>query len=371
MSSRGKRDTNKTRQTSMPDSTEYLRLRFTDHETARVVAVLNPASGEVAGAGCLVSAKEVLTCRHVVEAAGVDLNEFGQGAVVVRLIGARVVGRDEHPTYHARVTRVAIGADDANDLALLALDIPKNVNTNIPDAEFAIPLRHGGKSFSALGFPDGDDQGQQAGGFLRSVDATDLVQMDGNTPLLVKGGFSGAPVWSPEVGAFVGLVVTEVSGDGVAWCIPSNAISKFWPELSVRFRVPAVDRPQIHDYGEDDPNIQLFGMVSNDGRRELTARVAKNNKKDLETTYFAELTYRCLPNSPAPTGRIVTFITHPSLVGEYEDAYELFSRLDEKGVATNYFGLEEAFTVAAVGDGGETALTLDLATAPGSPKHFK
>jgi hypothetical protein len=70
-------------------------------------------------------------------------------------------------------------------------------------------------------------------------------------------------------------------------------------------------------------------------------------------------------------GGYVTFVMHPSFTREEEDAYELFSLLDDIGVAENHFWCEESFTVAAIGDAGDTALTLDLSKVRPRPRHFK
>jgi hypothetical protein len=239
--------------------TRPITLRVTDQETARVVQIFG-AGGAVIGAGCLVSGQHVLTCRHVFDDAVAHLRKEARSFVKARLVGAT-----DQPEVTLRLLRKERGTEPANDLALL--EISGREKFNIPDIEFAAPLRHAGKRFSALGFPDGDPQGRNVSGVLHSADAKGLVQMDGASALIVKGGFSGAPVWSSDVKGFVGIVVTELSDRRVAWCIPSHRLAKFLPTLPVRFRVPPSDRPEIHDYEIDDPNLQLFGTISDDGHR--------------------------------------------------------------------------------------------------------
>lgn len=332
--------------------TQYpIGIRVTDPETARVVAICNPKTDEVVGAGCLVSPTVVLTCRHVVRSA-----LGGDTPVASRTVKVRLIGIDGQPSLTAEVGKVADGSTSTEDLTLLMLR-PTAFPLEFPTVEFATPLRHGGKTFSVLGFPDGDAQGRHSTGFLHAIDAAGLVQMDGHSPLLVQPGFSGAPVWSPEVGAFVGLVVTELWHRRVAWCIPSRVLCSFFPELPVRFRVPPADRPQVHDRSEDDPNKQLFGTVSNDGSRCLSARVRWRKKRG---DYLVRVRYQLAPGSAAPRGEYVTFVTYPDLAEDGEDAYELFARVDSKGKAENEFYPGELFTVAAIGDAGDTALTLDL-----------
>jgi hypothetical protein len=76
------------------------------------------------------------------------------------------------------------------------------------------------------------------------------------------------------------------------------------------------------------------------------------------------------PESARVVGRFVTFITHPSFSGQWEDAYELFSEV-EGGGADNHFWVSGTFMFAAIGDGGDTALTYDIATFPGCPNDLK
>lgn len=334
-----------------------LTLRATDQETARVVAI-HRHDGNIVGAGCLVDHRRILTCRHVVEAAlGRALTKDASDEAYVR---ASLVGVTHQPTVDARVGEYRVGGP-RDDLASLEIIEARGLVV-IPTVQFASPLRHGGKRFSVLGFPGGDPQGRNAIGRLHAADARGLVQMDRGGALSVLGGFSGAPVWSPDLAAFVGLVVTELANDGVAWCIPSSRLCEFLTDLPVRFRVPPEDRPVVNDWEEDDPNVQLFGISSDSGTRQLTAVV-----REYEKYYKVNVYYDCIPSDP-PTGRYVTFITYPDFERDGEDAYELFGeftrRRDGRARATQEFCAADLFTVAAIGDGGRTVLTFNLEDAP-------
>jgi hypothetical protein len=322
-----------------------LGLRVTDPETARVVAI-HRANGEIVGAGCLLDDAHILTCRHVVAAALHPQAADENARLYVTLAGVIT-----QPTVSAIVSKLGDDRPE-NDLALLVIiDGPKLI---VPEVEFASPLRHGGKMYSVLGFPGGDQQGRNARGYLFAADARGLVQMDRGGALSVLGGFSGAPVWSPDLSAFVGLVVTELSHSGVSWCIPSRRLCEFYNNLPVRFRIPPTDRPVIHDYVLDDPNVDLFGTLQDNGERRLTAEISPRGKG-----YTVFVRYECLRNSKPPRGRLVTFITYPGFGRQGEDAYELFARING-GIAEQEFYPGSLFTVAAIGDGGDTALTLDL-----------
>jgi hypothetical protein len=274
-----------------------LGLRVTDQETARVVAIHRP-DRQIVGSGCLVDSTRVLTCYHVVAAALLTKEPKPGSTVVATLAGIRT-----QPTVNTKVIRLG-QARPVDDLALL--EIVGGPALSVAPVEFASPLRHGGKTYSVMGFPGGDRQGHNVSGSLHATDAMGLVQMDRGGSLSVLGGFSGAPVWSKEVAAFVGLVVTEMANRDVSWCIPSRRLCEFHPELVVRFRIPRADRPQVHDLEEDDPNIQLFGTASEDDYRRLTAKVTYNGNN-----YSAAVTYECLKGAPAPRGCYVTFITYP------------------------------------------------------------
>jgi len=339
------------------DQLAPLTLRATDQETARVVAVHRP-DGKIVGAGCVLDHQYILTCLHVVVAAldtgDVDArNKAIQGKQVL----VTLPGVNSQPTVEAKVVQIG-GEGPQNDLALLKILAPSRFQ-KIQAVEFASPLRHSGKSYSVLGFPGGDQQGRNAVGRLHAADAKGLVQMDRGGALSVLGGFSGAPVWSPDVNAFVGLVVTELADANVSWCIPSRRLCEFYPGLRVRFRIPPIDRPVIHDYLTDDPNKQLFGQVDDNGQRRLSAVV-----RELADNYIVNVCYECKQGSP-PRGHFVSFITYPDFEKKGEDAYELFAEVKKhksglKWTATQEFYPSELFTVAAIGDGGDTVLTLDL-----------
>ncbi|MEP7121582.1 MAG: serine protease [Byssovorax sp.] len=313
-----------------------------------MVAVLSSEDDSViVGSGCLIDSTHILTCRHVVEAAT-------GGKEVGAEVQVRLCGLADSPKFTAKVSKVETRSSSVeDDLALLVLKV--DANLQVESVEFASPLRHAGKAYSVLGFPDGDTlaQGRNARGLLHAADAKGLVQMDRTGAQFVRGGFSGAPVWCSELDAFVGIVVTELSEESVSWCIPSRRLCHFFPALRVRFRVPPSDRPIIHDYEEDDPNVQLFGTLSDDGEHRLTATVVERAKY-----YVVEVAYECL-GGVEPRGHYVTFVTYPDFDDETEDAYELFA-IVENGRATQRFRPGELFTVAAVGDAGDTALTLNL-----------
>src|SRR5262249_35806800 len=134
---------------------------------AREVAIYNRSEG-IAGAGCLISDTHVLTCRHVVDEALRGGGALGAPAQSGAIVTARLIGVLGQPYVQASLLRFGDRSGSvANDLALLAIDSP--IGWAVPPIEFATPLRHGGKSFSVLGFPGNDPQGRNARGLLYSA----------------------------------------------------------------------------------------------------------------------------------------------------------------------------------------------------------
>jgi hypothetical protein len=330
-------------------------LRAGDPESTRVVGIYR--KNRVIGAGCLLTSNLVLTCRHVVETAlGVSAPRLAKGAkVTMRLSGVEppieVAGRLEDWSRED---------GPANDLALVRFDLPGGRLLQIAEASFATPFRHADKRFSVVGFPEYNDDGYYASGVMHGPNVSGLVQLDSSGQIKIQGGYSGAPVWCPEVRAYIGIVCSGLPGERVAWCIPSRLVARFHPELRVRLRVVRADRPDIHDARDDDPNRELFGTASESSR----ARLSVTKITRARGGHRVYVRYECLPDGTAPPrGRCVTFITHPRFDKEWEDAYELFSDLED-GVATNYFWTKWPFTVAAIGDAGDTALTYDISRHP-------
>jgi hypothetical protein len=321
-------------------------------ETVRVVTVYAPDE-KPCGAGCLVSSSTILTCAHVVESALGKRD--GEGAPPGAQIRVLLGGVKTQPVLSVSVERMAPNRAEADDLALLRISPHDAEHLSIRPVEFAAPMVHGGKTFAVMGFPQGREYGLHAGGRLRAADLSGLVQMDEHQTIAVQPGFSGAPVWCPDLRAFVGIVIAGRTDVKIAWLIPSRILAHFLPDLAVKFRIPPADRPIINDQREDDPNLDLFGLLSTAYGRRLRAKVQVLT----EGGYCVNVRYECLPGSAPPRGQWVTFITYPDFREDKEDAYELYGQV-KRGIARQTFYPLELFTVAAIGDAGDTALTLNL-----------
>src|SRR5262249_43681747 len=123
-----------------------LLLRVGDPESARVVAFLN-RKNKVIGAGCLISADRVLTCWHVVKAAG------SAAAAEHSPVRMRLCGLVEPREVEGRVEEKSKAPGLVGDLAIVRIVLPRGHKLRVTETEFAAPFRHGGKAFSVVGFP--------------------------------------------------------------------------------------------------------------------------------------------------------------------------------------------------------------------------
>ena len=299
---------------------------------------------EIVGAGCLIDNHQILTCRQALEAALSPGEIIPGGEVLISLVDQP----DKIST--SAIIRVANESAPMRNLVLLSGSLA--LNPNQQSASFATPLRFDGKSFVTFGHtrsPDGAVRSGLITGYFigdeRKNGVVDMAISDN------QGVLGGAPVWSDELDAFVGLVALTPKGPADGYCITSQALCEFFPELPVRFRIPKKDRPKIKDFDVDDPNVELFGTDSEKNGRRLTATVEKQDKH-----YVVRMKYEVDKGAPLAKGRFVTFITYPDM-----DPYEIFADIgDTRKVDEECYPLVPDFTIAAIGDGGDTRLTLNL-----------
>ncbi|MFJ8787016.1 trypsin-like peptidase domain-containing protein [Streptomyces sp. NPDC102476] len=195
------------------------------------VAQILTADGAVAGAGFLIAADVVITCAHVVRAAG-----HGPG-VGVSLAFPRAAGA---PSVEGQVLVEAWRAPDANDVAVIRLRGPVGVSP-LPLGSSAGCRGHRVRSF---GFPDqappGGHFGYGTGGDL--LPAPGLDDSDGGLLQLTEAndltqGFSGGPVVDEVTGLVVGMVTAITApdgyqrGQGIAYATPAKVLREAWPAL--------------------------------------------------------------------------------------------------------------------------------------------
>jgi hypothetical protein len=302
---------------------------------------------EEAGVGCVVSRNHILTTVRAVEKSQPLHGDIKEGWRVQ----VRMPWQPDHPPLQTTVVRFTREAA-RQDLVLLESMEP--LPRQLVAAQFAAMPSVTGKRFSAIGFPREFPGGTTAGGRFTGIErGGNLLRLE-SEPIVKLGGFRSTPLWAPNLRAFVGLV----SGTDRHIALSASLLCKFYPDLGVQFKIPQADIPKINDPEADDPNVELFGEVSEQNGRRLTATIKERGDR-----YEVMATYECLGDLP-PRGRFVTFITYP----DFGEDYQIVVELDETGKATAEFHpTMPDFTFAAIGDAGDTRLTLNLETVTATP----
>ena len=194
------------------------------------VCLLN-SSGRALGAGMLLGDSTVLTCAHVVQAAG---EEALSGAHVL----VRFVGLDGMPETLAAVrpgSWAPPSEDGRGDIALLDL---AEAFPHVPGAPLVRLGAVRDRVVHTYGFP----APHRYGVWVNNAElagpagaAGEWIQL--NSPLpgeRVRRGFSGAGVIDKATGAVLGMVVTEYTDDraGLAYLIPVEVIVRHVPDVA-------------------------------------------------------------------------------------------------------------------------------------------
>ncbi|MFE7121777.1 trypsin-like peptidase domain-containing protein, partial [Streptomyces sp. NPDC057654] len=194
-----------------------------------VVQVL-AADGAVAGAGFVVGEGAVVTCAHVVRAAG------GVPGGRVELAFAHLPGA---PRVWGGLPAERWRAPEAEDVAFVELE-------RVPAGAGALALGAGagcrGHRVSSFGFPAQAPPGGHfgygtAGDVLPdSTGAGALLQLSEANDLTT--GFSGGPVVDGVTGLVIGMVTAITSPDahlkglGIAYCTPAEVLRQIRPDLA-------------------------------------------------------------------------------------------------------------------------------------------
>ncbi|MEU9155387.1 trypsin-like peptidase domain-containing protein [Streptomyces sp. NPDC048417] len=199
-------------------------------ELRTAVAQIIGRSGQVTGAGFLVAEDLLVTCAHVVLAAGP-----GPGGTV-QLVFPQVEGA---PRVRGRVVGESWRSPDGDDVAVVRL-------TGTPPGVTALPLGSAegcrGHQVRSFGFPA---QAPPGGHFGFGV-CGDLLRATGSRGLCLQltaandltTGFSGAPVLDEVTGLVIGML-TEITspdvyarGQGIAYVTPEQVLREIRPELT-------------------------------------------------------------------------------------------------------------------------------------------
>ncbi|MFB7510739.1 nSTAND1 domain-containing NTPase, partial [Streptomyces broussonetiae] len=200
----------------------------------------------MAGAGFLVADAVVVTCAHVVAAAG-----SGPGGTV----HVAFPQAPDVPRAHGQVLAEPWRAPAAEDVAVIRL-------AQEPAGVAPLPLGSaegcGGHRVRSFGFPSqappGGHHGYGTAGHLLAPGAAGdgdglLLQLTNANDLTT--GFSGAPVLDEQTGRVIGMVTAitapdvHLKGLGIAYATPTEVLREAWPQLAVR--------DDVHPYRELEP----------------------------------------------------------------------------------------------------------------------
>ncbi|MEV5796591.1 nSTAND1 domain-containing NTPase [Streptomyces collinus] len=200
-------------------------------ELLSAVAQVLDSGERVAGAGFLVTEDVLVTCAHVVEAAGSGPGEH------VSLRFPHVEG-----VHSMRGLVLAEGWRDPEDEDVAVIRL-----RGAPAGARPLPLGSTGgcrgHRVRSFGFPAQAPTGGhfgygQAGDLLPGKGRAGHLQLTGANDLTT--GFSGGPVVDEVTGLVVGML-TEIAapdayerGQGIAYVIPTRTLREIWPELTVR-----------------------------------------------------------------------------------------------------------------------------------------
>ncbi|MET9180762.1 trypsin-like peptidase domain-containing protein [Kitasatospora aureofaciens] len=196
-----------------------------------VAQVLGP-DGELAGAGFLVDEDALVSCAHVVRAAGAGSGER------VQLVFPHVEGM---PRVGGHVLTEAWRAPEGDDVAVIRLDSTTAGMTALPLGSSAGCRGHQVRSF---GFPAQAPPGGHfgfgvAGDLLPATEGRGVhLQLTAANDLTT--GFSGGPVLDEVTGLVIGML-TEITGpdeyergQGIAYVTPTQVLRDIWPELALQ-----------------------------------------------------------------------------------------------------------------------------------------
>ncbi|WP_182902739.1 P-loop NTPase fold protein [Microbispora sp. H10830] len=217
----------------------------------QAIARVSDGTGAIAGAGVLVAADLVLTCAHVIvrgkeeppETVLVDFPFLRKGPL--------------RASVHFLAPQVPDSELGTGDLAVLRLEaapLPQDVRP----VGFA-PAAPPGLQVSAYGFPPGSPGGLWASGRTVGSLPHGAVQLEATGSAGFTAGYSGAPVWSPELGAVLGILfAADGEGGRVAYMSPAPVLAETWPEFdavirSVRERAAEVPEDRRRRPGEFAP----------------------------------------------------------------------------------------------------------------------
>ncbi|MCX4633089.1 trypsin-like peptidase domain-containing protein [Streptomyces sp. NBC_01443] len=196
-----------------------------------VAQILGP-DGQVAGVGFLVAEGLLMTCAHVIRAAGAGPGDH------VRVAFPHVHGE---PEAQGLVLGEAWRGPEDADVAVVRLSAGDGVTGGVTPLALGSAAGSRGHGVQSYGFPTQAPTGghfghgkasgllpatEERGVHLQLTDANDLTT-----------GFSGGPVTDEVTGLVIGML-TEITapdehgrGQGIAYATPTEVLREVWPQL--------------------------------------------------------------------------------------------------------------------------------------------
>jgi vWA-MoxR associated protein C-terminal domain/Trypsin-like peptidase domain/vWA-MoxR associated protein middle region 0/Effector-associated domain 2 len=198
---------------------------------ARIIGAQGPVGG-----GVLVDSRRIVTCAHVI-AEALRLDDLAQAPPGLVTIDFPQCPESELRTAVIRPEGWFPGnpGSGTGDLAMLEV-LGDEVRSTRP-APLRYASRAAGRTFGVLGHPAGHDLGTWARATLTGVGGPgrEWVQVDAVAPTgtRIQPGFSGAGLVDEEDGTVIGVVVVadRAPQNKVAWMIPVEVITGYWPHL--------------------------------------------------------------------------------------------------------------------------------------------
>lgn len=204
----------------------------------KAIARIYHDSGEIVGAGFLVSNEYLVTCSHVVASAlGLPPETIEAPKQRVKLdfpfIDAEKL-EAEIKFWLSYKSWKTISNNEITDIAGLKLsgtitNSTESIRLVSPDSLYDHP-------FKVIGFPTGHHNGIWANGVFKDSLANDLIQIEGVNAqgYSLKQGFSGAPIWDDDEKGVVGMAVAAERNEErkVSFLLPTQVLFSAWRELS-------------------------------------------------------------------------------------------------------------------------------------------
>ncbi|MGW0865640.1 trypsin-like peptidase domain-containing protein [Streptomyces sp. NPDC002611] len=176
------------------------------------------------GSAFVLDVHRLVTCAHVVA----SLVESGASPWVA------FPKAEEGDTVRIRVREIVVPPpqlQSTQDVAILRLAEPIP-NTRVPQLRCPTPADLVGRDWWAFGFPGGEQLGNSAAGAVGEALGYGWVRLDTRSRYVVKSGFSGSALWSPEYDAIVGMV-GQAGGEGDGRALSLWKIDRIFPEEGI------------------------------------------------------------------------------------------------------------------------------------------